>query len=177
MGAIKRYFEDGAVYFVTTVTFFRRKIFNNSDHARFLLFSIGYHRYLLDFKLFGYVIMPDHIHMLIQPKSELQSISKIMQHIKGNFARKYNEMVDRHLSAGLRDANGKGKRRYSPVWQEGFYDTGLRDEIAFHKWLEYMHNNPIKTGLAAEAGMYEFSSYNQYHLGHRSSIQIPIDRA
>lgn len=182
MGTLKHYFELGAVYFVTSVTHSRKQIFRDAEFARFLIFSLGYHKYIMDFNLFGYVIMPDHIHLLIQPKSEKNNISKIMQHIKGNFARKYNELTSsslpnpsysRHLSAYY---GAKPTKHYTPVWQESFYETGLRDEKSFFKWLEYMHYNPVKAGLCEDPKLYEFSSNNQYHLGHRAVVQLPLDR-
>ena len=103
---LKHYFEKGAIYYVTSVTYKRRKIFTDVTTARFLLATIMYHKYILEFNLFGYVIMPDHFHILIQP-SERYSLAQIMKYIKGNFARKYNEWQlntsgtqgSRHLSA------------------------------------------------------------------------------
>lgn len=159
MSELRRYLEKSAVYFVTTVVANRKKIFTDVNSARFLLFCIGYHKFLLEFNLFGYVIMPERLHLLLQPTSEKNNLSWIMKLIKGNFARKYNEL---HCQ--------KGK-----VWQDRFYDTGLRDEQEILKWLEYMHFNPVKSGLVNHPSEYEFSSYHQYYGKRRQSVQVPID--
>jgi len=183
MGKLKRYLETGVVYFVTTNTYKRKEIFNNVQVSRFLLFCVGYHKFMLNFNLFGYVIMPDHIHLLIQP-SKKYDLSSIMKSIKGNFARKYNEwtkvssMLDksdgnRHLSADYRQ--GLKGNVYKPVWQEGFYDTGLRDEKQILGWLEYIHWNPVKKGIVEHQKNYEFSSYHQYFGAKRNKVQLPLE--
>jgi putative transposase len=94
---------------------------------------------MLEFKLFGYVVMPDHFHLLIQPSKKF-SLSEILRFIKGNFSRKYNEFT-----------NKKGE-----VWQRGFYDIAMRDEKDIIRWLEYIHYNPVKKGLVSSPDKYEF---------------------
>ncbi|MCX7996129.1 MAG: transposase, partial [candidate division WOR-3 bacterium] len=168
--------EKGAVYYVTSVTYKRKDVFSDVSSARFLLITIAYHRYILDFKLFGYVVMPDHFHILVQP-SERYDLPKIMKHIKGNFARKYNEWhIQKPSSAELNNNIPKlGSRRlnadykkdsrgyyYLPVWQEGYYETVMRDEKDVINRLNYMHNNPVRKGLVKNPDEYEFSSYHQY---------------
>jgi len=183
MGKLKRYLEKGVVYFVTTNTYKRIKIFEEDVTSRFLLFCIGYHKFMLDFNLFGYVIMPDHIHLLIQP-GDKYNLSSIMKFIKGNFARKYNEWTkilkrdfsnisNRHLNADYKQRIKESI--YKPVWQESFYDIGLRDEKQILKWLEYIHWNPVRKGLVNYPEDYEFSSYHQYFGVKRHKIQLPID--
>lgn len=185
MSNIHHYLETGAVYFVTSNTKNREKLFAELLAARFLLVCISYHKFILDFKLFGYVIMPEHFHFLIQP-SEKYNLSVIMRFIKGNFARKYNgwkgktELIQqnsrRDLSpAYLNDGYVKKRARYQSVWQERFYETAMRNENDIFHWLEYMHNNPVKKGLVGSPAEYEFSSYSQYYGQKRRTVQIPID--
>lgn len=183
MGKIHRYLEKGAVHFVTTNTINRKKIFADKNIARFLLMCIGYHRYMLNFNLFGYVIMPEHLHLLLQVLSNKFNLSYIMKQIKGNFARKYNELYQenqtkgrRHLNADYKEAMFYGKKYcYKPVWQESFYDTALRDVKQVQEKIEYMHWNPVKAGLVKHPKEYEFSSYHQYYGEKRIWIQIPIE--
>jgi hypothetical protein len=69
-----------------------------------------------------------------------------MKMIKGSFARKLN----------------KATGQVSKVWQKGFYDEIIRDNLHLLRVLEYMHNNPLKTGLVTSPEEYLFSSYNHY---------------
>jgi len=157
MAKIKRYQKENYVYYVTSVTKYRRPIFRDTIYARHLLGCIAYFHFTLDFKLLGYVIMPDHFHLLIQASKNC--ISRIMKLIKGNFARRYNELLEQ-----------KGS-----IWQRRFYDNVLRDKKQIQKKLIYMHRNPLIKGLVDNPGDYEFSSYQQYNKGARKYFQIPID--
>ena len=138
---------------------------------------------MLNFNLFGYTIIYDHLHLLIQPTSDKYNLSKIMQEIKGNFARKYNEWIkitpknqkfrNRHLSADYKkEMNGK---IYKPVWQERFYDVGMRDEKQILSCLEYIHWNAVKKNIVDHPKKYEFSSYHQYYGARREWVQLPVD--
>jgi len=89
MGRIRRYHEPGAAYYITSVTKGREEIFHNALACRFLITCLEYHKYIYSFRLYGFVIMPDHFHCVFQPGPDA-AISKIIQHVKGNFARKYN---------------------------------------------------------------------------------------
>jgi putative transposase len=82
------------------------------------------------YALIAATVMPDHVHLLLTPKSGW-SLSRIMKGIKGVSARKINLM---------RSKTGK-------VWQVESYDRIVRDQSALIETLEYMLNNPLKQGL------------------------------
>ena len=109
MSNIKRYIEDGQIYFITAVTYNRKPIFKDKQSVNFLLLTIEYLKYFLDYFVYGYCIMPDHFHLLIMP-SEKHNISKIMQYIKGNFARRYNQMISRTTINKNNDSNDDEER-------------------------------------------------------------------
>lgn len=157
--ALKHYLEKGYIYYITSVTHLRKKIFLDEIAARFLLITIAYHKFVLDFKLLAYVIMPEHFHMIIQPSDE-RSLSKIMNFIKGNFSRKYNQIYG----------------RTDPVWQKRYYDEVMKSEKDIINKINYIHKNPVSKKLVADVSDYEFSSYNQYFGEIREKIQIPIDK-
>jgi len=159
MTKARRYIEPGGVYFITSVTNKRAPLLVNEVAARFLVASLIFHKYIFNYKLLGYVVMPNHFHILVQP-NDRYNISKIMNHIKGNYARKYNQII----------------RRVGKLWQQGFYDSVMRDENEIRKWLEYMHNNPVDAGIVSSPEEYEFSSYHQYYGNLRTSIQAVIDK-
>lgn len=174
---LKHYFANGQIYFVTSNTKDRKEI-NNNIAARFFVITIAYHKYVLNFSLFGYVIMPDHFHLLLQP-CEKSPLPKIMNYIKGNFARKYNEFINPDLqdNVNLIDyQGGKLQKSFNSVWQKEYYEYVIRDEKDFIEKLNYIHNNPVKKGLVKNPDEYEFSSYLQWYSGLRQKIQIPIDK-
>jgi putative transposase len=91
------------------------------------------------FKLHDFVIMPDHIHLLLTVEDGM-TIEKAMQLIKGRFSHRLS-----HESAY------KGE-----VWQRGFTEVQVLNKQNFEDHRTYIANNPIKAGLVASAEDYPF---------------------
>ena len=145
VGNIRRYFEPGAVYFVTNVTYKRKVLFTEEKAINLLLLTIEYLKLSLDYKIFAFCILPEHIHFIIQPFGKY-SLSYIMQMVKGNFSRRFNKM---HDSTGH-------------IWQRRFYDEGIRDDGMLISKIEYIHNNPLKHGVVVDIDKFKHSSYQHY---------------
>jgi putative transposase len=90
--------------------------------------------------LHAYVIMPNHVHVLMAPK---MPPPKLMQSIKGASARAANKMLG---------TSGQ------PFWQHESYDHVVRTPEEFSKIRRYIENNPVKAGLAATPEAYRWSS-------------------
>jgi putative transposase len=85
-----------------------------------------------------YVVMPDHVHFFCSPGQHARSLSAFMQQWKSWTSKRI-----------IRECGLPG-----PIWQHGFFDHLLRsDESYEQKWL-YVRNNPVRTGLVAEAGQW-----------------------
>ncbi|MFH1753755.1 MAG: transposase, partial [Candidatus Omnitrophota bacterium] len=82
MGRLKRYFEEGYPYLITTVTHNRQPIFANGQYCRILLVAIEFYKLTLAYKVFAYCLMPDHLHLIIQAQGAYNP-SYIMKMIKG----------------------------------------------------------------------------------------------
>ena len=94
-------------------------------------------RYVLD----AYVIMPDHVHLLVRPLYDW-TLSKILQGLKGFTAREINRALGR---AGH-------------FWQIESFDHLIRNEEDWLDKQDYIHNNPVKAGLVENGYDYPFSS-------------------
>lgn len=79
----------------------------------------------------GYVLMPDHIHAVIQLEAGDLSASV------GRFAQLSTSLVN------------QARGHKGPFWQTGFYDHALRADEPLHEHLHYMRNNPVRAGLVA----------------------------
>ncbi len=117
----------------------------------------------LRFELFAYVIMPDHVHVLLRVPKNV-SLQKVMNHINGASARKMNQ---------LRESTGQ------KFWQGGFVDVRVRGLVDFAVKVNYIHNNPVKAELVQQAEQYQFSSAQVYSLqfGHALIDIRKIDRS
>jgi len=92
MSKIKRFNIVNYCHFVTTKTFNNVKIFNKEENVQLFLKVLYEVKEKLDFLLIGFVIMQDHLHLMIVPNTR-NTISDVMRHIKGRFARFYNQSI------------------------------------------------------------------------------------
>ncbi len=67
--AQKRYYIDGAIYFITTATIARYPYFLDDIICDLMVEQIWLAQRLMKFQIYAYAIMPDHIHLLIQPQT------------------------------------------------------------------------------------------------------------
>jgi putative transposase len=141
---MKRFRFENCAYFITTCTFNRVKIFSDPEYAQIVVDAIIYGQKQKWYQLLAYVVMPDHIHLIIVPASK--DVSAIMKSIKGFSFREINL---------LNDTKGK-------LWQEGFHELTL-DKIEFVlQKLKYIENNPVRSGLVKNSTDYQFSSAGKY---------------
>jgi putative transposase len=108
---------------------------------------------LRHYRLRAYVVMPNHVHILITPR---EPIPKIMHSLKGFTARSANLLLDR---TGL------------PFWQRESYDHWVRDG-EYDRIKRYIEQNPVKAGLASEPHLYPWSSAAQREAGQETGSPI-----
>ena len=103
-----------------------------------------------DFQLVAYTLMDNHFHFFIKTLKEGENISRIMQYIKSQFARRYNRMMN----------------RTGPFWNERFYDTIVElasDPVtAFFTILLYIGYNPVRSKYVKNPRDYPYSSIRCY---------------
>ena len=92
------------------------------------------------FDLHAYAVMPNHVHVLLEP---LVDPSKLLHSVKGFSAREANKLLAR---AG------------EPFWQRESYDHWVRDGQEFERIRRYIEENPVRAGLVATAEEYPWSS-------------------
>lgn len=95
---------------------------------------------LRHYTLHAFVVMPNHVHMLVSPRVPLPTITKTL---KSFTARRAN------LGLGLTG---------NAFWQEESYDRLVRDQKEFARIRNYIENNPVRAGLVGDASEYRWSS-------------------
>jgi len=123
---------------VTTETWQRRSLFRNERWAK-LLIDTMYHYRGSAYLLHEFVIMPDHIHILITSVTRLE---KAVQFIKGGFSYRAKKELGSNME----------------IWQKGFQDQRVRDGADYDVHVNYVRQNPVKKGLCARAEEYPYSS-------------------
>src|SRR5205085_8030252 len=106
------------------------------------------------FDVIGFVVMPEHIHLLIS-EPEKANPSVVMQVLKQTVAQRLlRKARERHASQ-----IALWEDRREPFWQRRFYDFNVFSERKRIEKLQYMHHNPVKRGLLDRPELWAWSSY------------------
>jgi len=104
-----------------------------------LLIDTLYHYRGSAYLLHAFVIMPDHVHILLTPNASLE---KTVQFIKGGFSYRAKKELGSNME----------------VWQKGFSDHRIRDAEDYLRHVEYIRQNPVRKHLCEHAEEYPYSS-------------------
>lgn len=142
MSSLKRLNLKYYPSFITTKTFDNYPFFSNRENAEIVVSALYFGRENSWFNLVAFVVMPDHLHLIIVPGQK--NISQAMHSIKSFSSKGINKVNNR---------NGQ-------VWQSSFRDfTVYTKELLLEK-IAYVHDNPVRKGLVSEASVYNYSSAN-----------------
>ena len=103
----RRYSIDDAAYFITAVTHCRQAFFREPIFADLFVVNLWFATKIKEFRLYGYTVAHDHVHLLIQPCGA-SNISDILGSLKRNVSRDINDMIEnrhRTLISGGDDSN------------------------------------------------------------------------
>ena len=125
-------------YMITTETWQRRALFRSENWTK-LLMDTPYHYRGSAYLLHEFVIMPDHIHILI---TSVTSLEKAVQFIKGGFSYRAKKELNSNME----------------IWQKGSQDQRIRDAADCDVHVNYICQNPVRKGLCERAEEYLYSS-------------------
>jgi len=120
-----------------------------SEIAEVVVDAIHY-RDLRQYQLHSYVVMPNHVHLLMTP---LVEVSKAMQSLKRFTAREGNRILG---------VTGQS------FWQDESYDRRVRNETELQRIAHYIEMNPVKAGLATTPEEFPWSSARP--IGNRPQV-------
>jgi len=126
---------------VTFSTWQRRRLFVVDNYVRLFLKTMYRYRREGRFQLHAFVVMPEHVHLLLTPASNV-TIEHGVQVIKGGYSHALGSIL--------------GRRR--EIWQSGFTDHRIRDDQDFSNHQNYIHQNPVERGLVADPSQYRYCS-------------------
>jgi putative transposase len=158
-----------------TFSCLRRRPFLAADRTRaYFIESLAAARWRHNFRLWAYVIMPEHVHLLIWPGREHYNISEILKSIKQSVGRKAIAYLRRYNPRGLAQlATGQAKEPYRFWLDGGGYDRNVRTKEEALKFMKYIHNNPVKRGLVQRPEDWPWSSYRDWE--GLAKGPIPLD--
>lgn len=174
---LRRDSSETGVAFELTFSCYHGFQFLNRDRTReWFVESLQEARNALPFDLWAWVIMPEHVHLLVYPRSGDASIGRIRSKVKEPVARRAIKWLTDHAPDWLpRITVHEGNRTRRRFWQPGGgHDRNATELATIHAMIEYIHNNPVRRGLVDRATDWEWSSARWY--AGMSPVRIQIDR-
>jgi putative transposase len=165
---LKRYYGAGDLHFITCSCFGRQPLLGTPRRRDLLLTVLEQVRRRYQFVVVGYVVMPEHIHLLIGEPQE-KTPSTVMQALKIGFARRV--IAEEHRQ-GVRHFSCLSSSGAQHIWQKRFYDFNVWAEHKRIEKLRYMHRNPVKRGLVASPELWRWSSFRAYFLGEAGLVRV-----
>ena len=152
---LRRYYGTGSLHFITFSCYRRKPLLGNPARRDLLLTVLELMRLRYRFAVIGYVVMPEHVHLLIS-EPLIGDPSKIIQAVKLS--------VSRRLAIA-----GEFSGRF---WQSRFYDFNLWGQQKEVEKLKYMHRNPVVRGLVVSPEDWRWSSYRSDAYGEAGLVRI-----
>jgi REP element-mobilizing transposase RayT len=153
----------GALHFVTGNFLDRIPVFKQDAFCQKFIDNLA--TLLKDWpcKIIAYVLMPDHFHMIVNPKD-----GRIKE-----FTGKLKSLTARQISKTAQEIVFKLDSEGSyQVWQESFKAVQLWSAWMIWQKINYIHANPVKARLVSSAKDYRWSSFNAFHSGGDEPLKV-----
>jgi REP-associated tyrosine transposase len=159
----------GSSYFVTTRCWQGHSVFQVTQIAEIFVETMVRYRDRGDYSLHEFVVMPNHLHILLTPSSTT-SLEKAIQLIKGGSSHEIH----------------KQRAQKMPIWQEGFHDWTIRDTNDWRSKVEYIRMNPVRAKLVERPEDWPYSSVScqfkldpvpERYLSAASGAKAPVSEA
>ena len=155
-----RYNEPGHAHALTFSCIDRQPLLANDAAARLFIEALAAARSRHHFDIWAYVVMPEHVHLLIWPREQDYSVSAILRAVKQPMSFR---------------AKTRGLCRGEHFWlQGGGFDRNLPADAAVHAEIDYMHANPVRRGLCKSPTDWRYSSAG-FWAGMRD-VPLEMDR-
>ena len=147
---LKGYQQTGHLHFVTFSCYDRKPYLLSAEAMDTFERSLEAMRLRYEFYIAGYVVMPEHLHLLItEPRRN--TLATALQAVKISVARRLTQR---------------------PFWQRRYYDFNLFNDDKRIEKLKYIHRNPVARGLVNSPSEWRWSSYNHYATGLDGTVEI-----
>ncbi|HTR26638.1 MAG TPA: transposase [Terriglobales bacterium] len=159
------------LHFITCSCYQRLPFLNASRSRDCFLSILEQVRQRYRFVVVGYVVMPEHFHLLVT-EPEIGNPSTVMQVLKQRTAR---ALLPKVRQSDPRQGKTLGEESQPRAfWQARFYDFNVWTTKKRIEKLRYMHRNPVKRGLVASAEQWRWSSYRFYLLDEAGAVRVNV---
>ena len=179
----KNIYLDNHSYFFTSKTVEGISVFESQRPKEILLDLMNFYREKYETKIQAYVIMPTHLHLIINSqeggnvKSFMQNLLRkssirIVKYLEENLEQNIDVMKSQRILKSFR--NHANKPSQHAVWKEKSKGIPIYTDRVMKIKLDYIHNNPVRAGLAKEPQDYLYSSFRNCYLDDHSIFRVDI---
>jgi putative transposase len=178
---------EGQAYFVTSKVYKDKNLFVYQKFCQIIIENLRFYRKSKDFKLLAYIIMPNHLHIIIWPVGKY-NISEILRDFKKQTSK---EIIKILREGGIRNptiTSGRiknptfsdllklftvnSKKQQYKVWQSRNWVENIYSDKFLEQKTNYIHNNPVRAKLVEKAEDYPYSSFKNYFFNGKFLINI-----
>ena len=170
--------EDTDIYFITSTIVEWTPVFYDRDLFAVIIESLKFCVENKGLRVHGYVIMFNHIHLLVSSKRSLSDTMRDFkaftssQIIKTLRASNRKVFLKIFRQAAIDDSKSEKYR----VWQKGYHPIGINTEKFYLQKLEYIHENPVRKGYVIRPEHWVYSSAGNYAGFNNFPLEIDILR-
>jgi len=162
-----RYHGNGDLHYITASCYQRRPLLASAVCRDLFLDVLEKMRARYQFVVLGYVVMPEHVHLLLSEPQE-RSSSVVIQALKLSFVQRFRNMPElvraqeNEYASDLPRRNSEMFRARFQFWQKRFYDFNVWTAKKKVEKLKYIHRNPVTRGLVESPELWRWSSFRSY---------------
>jgi putative transposase len=182
---LRRYYGGGDLHFITASCYRREPLLGSARRRDLFVKVLEQTRQCYQFVIIGYVVMPEHFHLLIS-EPEKANPSVIIQALKLGVVRRLfptspktrEKRHPRTPKTGVPGAPEWGTpslfhdHRPKHFWQRRFYDFNVWTRRKRVEKLKYIHRNPVRRGLVESPDQWRWSSFRAYAYGERGAVVV-----
>ena len=174
------YNDPGHAHELTFSCFRRIKLLSKDRSCEWLAAELVAGCQELNYALWAYVFMPEHVHLIVYPREREYETSGFLERIKGPVGRRAVRFLKAEAPEWLPQIRAKhGASFQHHFWQPGReHDRNVIRGQTLLKMIDYIHLNPVRRGLVEQARQWKWSSAGWYEgspLNHLPPDPIPAD--
>jgi putative transposase len=171
---LKRYYGKGDLHFITFSCYRRLPLLKTVRARDLFVKQLGKVRDEMGFRLLGYVVMPEHVHLLMsEPKKGTPSA--VLHKLKLGVSLKLRKRGKPVCAGQMRLPFAETGEPLRAFWQARFYDFNVYSKGKEMEKLHYMHANPVIRGLVKHPKDWRWSSWGFYYGGDAGLVAIDVD--
>ncbi|RNC79882.1 MAG: transposase [Balneola sp.] len=158
-----KFHEEYYPYFITCSIVDGIMLFHDPQVASIIIEAMNYMQEQSSVRLYGFVIMPNHLHLIVESNDLSNKIRKFKSYTARQIIDSLTKRNRRILLSQIKKARVTKKVESDyQIWQEGSYPKQIDTEIKMTNYLKYIHYNPVKAGFVDSSEDWRYSSMRNY---------------